>query len=122
VLTHSGVGEIAAVVTRYYGGTKLGTGGLVKAYGGAVQHALLTMPKTERVDRVDVELTIAYGRLLAIQQLLPVHEAEVVDQRFGADVVLMLRLPKANLEPLRAAVADITRGEARMSGVPDVDA
>src|SRR4051812_12319940 len=58
VLTHCGVGEIAAVVTRYYGGTKLGTGGLVKAYGGAVQHALLTLPTRERVDRVDVELTV----------------------------------------------------------------
>lgn len=115
VLTHSGVGEIAAVVTRYYGGTKLGTGGLVKAYGGAVQHALLTLPTTERVERVDVDLTIAYGRLSAIQQVLPAHEADVVDQRFDADVVLKLRLPKTNLAMLRAAVADITRGEARLS-------
>jgi Uncharacterized protein family UPF0029 len=45
VLLHSGVGEIAAVVTRYYGGTKLGTGGLVKAYSGAVQEALAGMPR-----------------------------------------------------------------------------
>src|SRR6185437_606076 len=44
VLLHSGVGEIAAVVTRYYGGTKLGTGGLVKAYGGSVQLALESLP------------------------------------------------------------------------------
>jgi uncharacterized YigZ family protein len=121
VLTHSGVGEIAAVVTRYYGGTKLGTGGLVKAYGGAVQHALLTLPTTDRVARVDLELTITYGRLTAIQQLLPVHEAEIIEQAFGVDVVLMLRLPATKLEPLSAAVADATRGEARMSEAHDVD-
>src|SRR5690606_17190774 len=44
VLLHSGIGEVAAVVTRYYGGVKLGKGGLVRAYGGAVQHALATLP------------------------------------------------------------------------------
>ena len=56
VLLHSNVGEIAAVVTRYYGGIKLGTGGLVKAYGGAVQAALETLPLAERVDYVAATL------------------------------------------------------------------
>ncbi len=50
VLMHSGVGEIAAVVTRYYGGTKLGTGGLVRAYSAAVQEALARLERRERVD------------------------------------------------------------------------
>ncbi len=115
VLTHSGVGDIAAVVTRYFGGTKLGTGGLVKAYGGAVQHALLTLPKTERIERVDVELTIAYNHIAAVQQALAAHEAEILNQQFGADVVFKVRMPKANLERLRATVADATRGEARIA-------
>ena len=122
VLTHSGVGEIAAVVTRYFGGTKLGTGGLVKAYSGAVQHALASLPTVERVDRVDVRLTIAYASFSAIQQLLPAFEAKIVDQRFQLDVVLMLRLPAANLESLRAAVADATRGEARFAEASNADA
>src|SRR5512146_1043212 len=49
-LLHGRVGDIVAVVTRYYGGTKLGTGGLVRAYAGCVQHALETLPTTERVE------------------------------------------------------------------------
>src|SRR5690625_3641612 len=50
-LLHGGVGEIAAVVTRYFGGTKLGTGGLVRAYTSSVQQALESLPTRERVDR-----------------------------------------------------------------------
>src|SRR5215217_5406636 len=50
MLLHGGLGDVAAVVTRYYGGTKLGTGGLVRAYGGAVQEALLGLPRAERVE------------------------------------------------------------------------
>jgi uncharacterized YigZ family protein len=122
VLTHSGVGDIAAVVTRYYGGTKLGTGGLVKAYGGAVQHALLTLPRTERIERVDTELTIAYPHISAVQQVLVAHEAEILKQQFGTDVVFNIRMPSTNLEPLRAALADATRGEARMSEGSVIDA
>ena len=120
VLTHSGVVEIVAVVTRYYGGTKLGTGGLVKAYGGAVQHALLTLPTRDRVERVEISLAIGYGQLSATQQLLPALEAEVVDQRFEVGVVLTIRLPSTRLAELRTAVADATRGEARFSEPVDV--
>jgi putative IMPACT (imprinted ancient) family translation regulator len=53
VLLYSGVGEVAAVVTRYYGGVKLGKGGLVRAYGGAVQHALASLPEAFRRQLAD---------------------------------------------------------------------
>ena len=114
VLTHGGVGEIVAVVTRYYGGTKLGTGGLVKAYGGTVQLALATLPRSERVDRIELSLRIGYASIATMQQLLPTLEAEVTAQEFGEDACLELRVPRHNLAALRSAVADATSGAATL--------
>lgn len=115
VLQHSGVGDIAAVVTRYYGGVKLGTGGLVKAYGGAVQLAVETAPRTMRVTRVELSCTVSYAAIGAVQQLLSTYEAEVVEQRFDVDVHLRLRCPEEHAIGLRRAILDATRGLAILS-------
>jgi uncharacterized YigZ family protein len=112
-LLHAGLGEIVAVVTRYYGGTKLGTGGLVRAYAGCVQHALLTLPVTERVDFVPLTLVVDYPRVSAVQLLFPAFEVEVLSQSFEADARYNVRLPSAHLDRFRAAVLDATRGQAR---------
>jgi uncharacterized YigZ family protein len=112
VLQHGGVGDVAAVVTRYFGGVKLGTGGLVKAYGGAVQHALETAPRSMRVTRVDVIVRVGYAAISAIQQLLPDVEAEVVEETFGVDVRFHLRCPEEHEDRLRRALMDLTRGQA----------
>jgi len=110
VLQHCGVGEIAAVVTRYYGGTKLGTGGLVKAYGGSVQDALASLPTVERVDAVVVAFEVGYAQIGAVQQLLPTVGAEVVRQEFGEQAVFTVTLPREQVDVLATAIGNITRG------------
>ena len=115
VLQHCGLGDIAAVVTRYYGGTKLGTGGLVKAYSGSVQHALQDAPRAMRITRTEFVVRVAYSAITSIQQLLPTFEAEVLEEDFGVDVMYRLRCPEERGPGLRRAIADATRGQAEFT-------
>ncbi|HEY4218628.1 MAG TPA: YigZ family protein [Gemmatimonadaceae bacterium] len=119
VLLHSGVGDIAAIVTRYYGGTKLGTGGLVKAYGGTVQLALETLPLAERVEYVDLTITVGYAAVTVVQQMLTAYDIELVSQEYETVVRYRLRVPRPNVPAFRAALADATRGEAAVIPSPE---
>ena len=112
VLQHCGVGDIVAVVTRYYGGTKLGTGGLVKAYGGSVQLALETLPRIPRVDYAHFTVIVGYADIGALQQLWPQHEIEILHEEYAADVQFRVRCPEERAAAARAAILDVTRGGA----------
>ena len=69
-LLHSGVGEVGAVCVRWYGGTKLGTGGLSRAYAGGVNHALDELETEIRVDRTRAEVVVGYPHVDGLQHLL----------------------------------------------------
>ncbi len=93
-LSGSGVGEVCAVVTRYSGGIKLGTGGLVKAYGGGVQQALkLLHTKERRVTKI-IKLELDYALMTVVQSLLIEFDAQQVDAEFGVRVQLDIELEK----------------------------
>lgn len=115
VLVHSGVGDIVAVVTRYFGGVLLGKGGLVRAYSGGVKLALASLPRRERVERVRVDLVIPYTLVKPLRLLLPDCEAEVVAEDYGADVGLTLQVPADRIEAFRRAVEDVAQGQAVLS-------
>lgn len=112
VLQHSGVGDIVAVVTRYFGGTLLGKGGLVKAYSGGVQLALASASLTERVPRATAAVIIDYSSVTPFQRLTPDFEVEVLEEEYGVDVSYTLKLPVEHLEPFTAAVIELTNGQA----------
>lgn len=115
-LLHGGVGEIVAVCTRYFGGTKLGTGGLSRAYSGGVVRALESLPVEEKVERVPVHLEVGYPDVDAVQRLIAEKELVVLEESFGAEVRYRLGVPVDEVEALGRRIADLTRGEGKLTG------
>jgi len=110
VLLGSGVGDVVAVVTRYFGGTKLGKGGLVRAYGNGVKAALETLEVTELVQTVSLRVTIGYADVSPFKHSLPQFEANVTEEDYGTDVVLHVVLPEEHEAAFTEAVAGMTNG------------
>ena len=112
-LLHGGVGEIVAVCTRYYGGVKLGTGGLARAYSGGVKLALETLPTDEKVTRVWLVVTVGYADVDGMQRLIDELDIVVENEEYGAEVQYVLGVPSPDEEVLRTSVGDLTRGKGR---------
>lgn len=113
-LLHSGVGEVAAVVTRYYGGVKLGKGGLQRAYSGGVQLGLESLPRAERVKRVTVGVAVEYAARDAVFRAAEELDAVVVEEAYAADVQLRVAVPESALEDFGRMVAEVTSGRGRV--------
>jgi len=110
VLRGADLGDVVIVVTRYFGGTKLGTGGLVRAYGNAARDALAVLPRERHILKATIGLELPYTFFEQIQRILARHEAEIQEQTFGADVTLYVRLPVDNLPALTAEISELTAG------------
>ncbi|MDE1239606.1 YigZ family protein [Vibrio aestuarianus] len=91
-LSGSGVGELTAVVTRYSGGIRLGTGGLVKAYGGGVQQALKLLQTIEKKITVKLRLTLDYGFLPIAQSIMVQYEAIEFEANYTEQVELIIEI------------------------------
>ena len=112
VLLHSNIGEIAAVVTRYFGGTLLGKGGLVRAYSGGVKQALDTLSTVEKIPLATAIVMVDYAAVTPLRNLLPDHAATIIQEDFGVDVTLHIELPQEYFEQFESAVVNLTSGNA----------
>ena len=110
VLRGSGLGDAAVVVTRYFGGTLLGTGGLVKAYTEATQAVVRDVPRAQRIPVHVALLAIPYNLLERIRILATRCGGAILDEDFAADVTLTLRFPIESFAEFETGLQELSAG------------
>lgn len=111
-----GVDRVVVVVTRWYGGVKLGAGGLARAYGGCAAECLRTAPRARLVARAHCTLAVTFDDLGVAHAVLASLDASRLGEAYDAHGVrLSIELPAARVDALRAQLRDATRGRARLT-------
>lgn len=119
VLLHSGVGEIVAVVTRYFGGTLLGTGGLVRAYQGSVKQGLDSLPVVLREDMQRFVVSIEPHQVSDFQHFLAEAKGRVLTSDFRFDATFEVEVPKPHAQTFADRMMEVTAGEALIDWIED---
>jgi uncharacterized YigZ family protein len=110
-----GLDRVVVVVARWFGGIKLGAGGLVRAYGGSAAECLRRAMRREVITYAEVELACDFAFAGSVHGLLAQAGASKVGERYDADGLhLQIRVPAQHLDALCVALRDATRGQATM--------
>ena len=117
-IERAGLLDVAVVVTRYYGGTKLGTGGLGRAYGSAAELALERTSVRTVVSGRRVVLTYTYADTGAVTRLVESTGARRLEERYGDQVELEVALPVSRVAHLRAEITEATAGRVGLAELP----
>ncbi len=111
VLRGSKIGDITIVVTRYFGGTKLGTGGLVRAYSEAAHVALNSLATTLKIEKRLLGIEIPYSLYNQVKLLIEAHHGTIEEELFEADITLMIRFALDDIPAFADALRDLSNGK-----------
>ncbi|GAC21782.1 YigZ family protein [Paraglaciecola arctica] len=114
VLEYSGYGDIVVAVVRYFGGTKLGTGGLQRAYSDAVSMVLADLPFTLKVERTSLQFSYDYTHDGSISRLLERYDVESIDANYAQKVTLSIAIASSELSIFKTELTNITSGNAEI--------
>jgi len=110
-----GFDHVVVVVTRWFGGIKLGAGGLMRAYGGCAAECLRAAARRELIQMSSVEFALNFAAIPVLHSRLAEFAAEKVGETFSNDgAVLRLRLPTDRIDALSILLADLSRGRASL--------
>ncbi|PLX17586.1 MAG: hypothetical protein C0601_07465 [Candidatus Muiribacterium halophilum] len=112
VLKGSGVKDVLICVVRYYGGTKLGTGGLVQAYTKAAQLAIEALPIKKLIPRKEFDIKIDYSLYEPLKIYFEKYKVEILNEVFSSEVALRISVPKQYLKEVGEYLKNITRGNS----------
>ncbi|WP_426624750.1 IMPACT family protein [Leifsonia sp. McL0607] len=116
VLRHHELEGVLGVVVRYFGGVKLGAGGLVRAYTDAIATALAAAETVERVREAILELRADYADAERVRRWADAAGYTEPEAEYAADVLLRLRLPETERADALRAIADLGQGRVRVDG------
>lgn len=110
VLQGSGLGDLVTVISRYFGGTKLGKGGLVRAYSDAVRMVLKVVPLAEKTTTCTVLFVIPYHYYEQVKLVAKKHRVEILDQVFMSDVTITCRMRSDDFAEFKMNLTEKTNG------------
>lgn len=113
VIRHAGLTDIAVVVTRYFGGVLLGTGGLVRAYTQATQAGIAAARQVTVSRCVDVELQLPYSAYEQVKRLVLDSGAKVADEQFADEVTLTARMLDGAQDAFAVKLSELMHGRER---------
>lgn len=114
VLQGANIGEIAAIVVRYFGGTKLGVGGLVRAYSSGVRKALVELNTEIKLIRQPVSLTIEYSQLKDLQHIIQKHNGLIVCCDYAENIQLNFELANSSFASFNKDLASLSNGSLKI--------
>jgi uncharacterized YigZ family protein len=112
VLRHHDLDGVLAAVVRYYGGVKLGAGGLVRAYTDAIATALQDAPRVERIALASLTVEVGYPEEARVRRWIEQENHTLAQSAYGMGVVLTIRMPATVVDAAREALRDVTQGRA----------
>jgi uncharacterized YigZ family protein len=110
VLHHSGIGEICVVVSRYFGGIKLGTGGMARAYSSTVQLAMGELQTKEKIHYSLISLILPYNLAKTVEHLVKAENGIITDSDYGVDIKLRLEIPQDAEEDFHKKILEAGQG------------
>ena len=111
VLKGSGITNIIVLIIRYFGGTLLGTGGLVKAYGDSTKLVLDGIKTEELVEKSSFSLIIGYEMYESTKRLLASVAADSIKEDFGTEISITGTIPVSNKDALASQISDLSNGK-----------
>ena len=110
VLKGSGITNIIVLIVRYFGGTLLGTGGLVKAYGDSTKLVLDGISTEELVEKASFSLTIGYEMYENVKRILTSLNADSIKEDFGTEISISGQIPASEKDSLSSRISDLSNG------------
>jgi uncharacterized YigZ family protein len=107
--------NILVVVTRYFGGTKLGTGGLSRAYRQSAQAVLKDCEKIKKLACAELSFQFHINQTNKVIQVLSRFDCKIIEESFGDNVTMKAEVRKDNLEKLKRALLDSTHGQIKFT-------